>query len=457
MKDVNIFVEFGATNVHPIAIALMASLVVLAFFPKRSAALFSVLFVCVFMHEHQRIVIGGLDFSMLRLIVIVAWIRVLVRGEYRGLRLGRLDRLVVLYLLSALFFYVLRVGPSAIAYRLGVFFDAFTAFFLIRSLVRTRNDVLVFWRQVAWFGLLLAPFMLYEFVTRHNLFGVLAYGGFQPVEIRDGSPRVQGPWSHPIMAGTFGSVIVPVFIAVLLARKNQRLLFGSACIAATIIVLTSGSSGPVVALVVGALGWGLWGFRRHTRRMLRVAIVAAVVIHFVREKPIWHLMTRLSHLTGGTGDHRYRLIDAFVWNFGEWALMGVNNTAHWGLGLNDTTNQYVVEGIGGGIVTLFLFLTMLAVAFVGLRQARKLLEGLSGPKSLPALLAWGSSVSLAAHCVSFISVSYFGQILQFFFFFLATLPALGRVGRPQRVTAPARPPAGRVSRERSHVATQSRV
>ena len=332
MKDVNIFVEFGTTNVHPIAIALMAVLVVLVFFPKRSAALFSVLFVCVFMHEHQRIVMGGLDFSMLRLIIIVAWIRVLVRGEYRGLHLGRLDRLVVLYLFSALFFYVLRVGPSAIAYRLGVFFDAFTAFFLIRSLVRTRNDVLAFWRQVAWFALLLAPFMLYEFVARHNPFGVLAYGGFQPVEIRDGRARVQGPWSHPIMAGTFGSVIVPVFVAVILARKSRRVLYGSACIAATIIVLTSGSSGPVVALAVGAFGWWLWRFRQYTRRMLSVAIFAAVVIHFVRDKPIWHLITRLSSLTGGTGDHRYRLIDAFVRNFGEWALIGRERHSPLGFG-----------------------------------------------------------------------------------------------------------------------------
>ena len=88
--------------------------------------------------------------------------------------------------------------------------------------------------------------------------------------------------------------------------------------------------------------------------MLGAAVGAAVLIHFIREKPVWHLITRLASVTGETGDHRYRLIDAFIRRFNEWTLVGTNDLSHWGWGLEDTTNQYVAEGIGSGLVSLIL-------------------------------------------------------------------------------------------------------
>jgi hypothetical protein len=431
------FAKYGATNVHPLAIAFMVCMTALALAPRRSGVILAVLSVCVFMPMDQRIVIGGLDFSMLRLIMVVAWIRVFVRGEYRGLSFGKLDRVLVLWVLSASFFYVLRVGPSGIVYRLGVSFDVLTAFFLIRVLVRTRAQALVLWRHLAWIVLVLSPFFLYESVAGHNVFGIFDYLGFDAVAVRSGRARSQGPFSHPILAGTFGAVAMPMFISIFLGHRNERILFASACVGATIITVASGSSGPVVAWGVGAFGWGIWRFRKHMRLMLQAAVFMAVVIHFVREKPIWHLVLRLSSITGGTGRHRYYLIDAFIRRFNEWALIGTDNTANWGWGLQDTTNQYVAEGIRGGLATLVLFMVVLRISFVQLRLARNVFERLEGPKSPWALLAWGSSVSLAVHCVSFISVSYFGQMVQFFVFFLATVPAFARFRRPKRVKSPA--------------------
>lgn len=433
------FAQYGVTNVHPLVIGFMACMTALAFAPKRSAAVLAVLSVCVFMPMEQRIVIWGLDFNMLRLIMIVAWIRVLVRGEHRGLRLGRLDRVLLLWVISTSVLYVLRVGPSGIVYRLGVSFDVLTAFFLIRVLVRTPGDVFVLWRHMAWLVLILAPFLVYEFATKHNVFGIFDYAGIEYVEIRNGRARAQGPLSHPILAGTLGAVVMPMFIAIFIGRKKQRRLFASACVAATTIILAAGSSGAVVGWAVGAIGWGLWRYRRHMRLVLRSAVVMAVVIHFVREKPVWHLIARLSSVTGGTGYHRYKLIDAFVRRFDEWALFGTGNTAHWGWGLQDTTNQYVAEGVRAGLATLVLFIILLRFSFVQLRLARNAFERLEGSKSLGALLAWGSSVSLAVHCVSFISVSYFGQMVPFFVMFVATVPAFSRFKRPKRVKSLAAP------------------
>jgi hypothetical protein len=96
-----------------------------------------------------------------------------------------------------------------------------------------------------------------------------------------------------------------------------------------------------------------------------------------------------------------------------------------------------------------LFLLLLRRAFAGLRVTRLVAERMHGPKHLWPLLAWGCSVSLAATCVSFISVSYFGQMYQFFMFSLATYPALASFRRPSRViNAPASRERARPQRAR---------
>ena len=427
------FASYGVTNVHPITMVLMAFMTVLVFSRQRSSAVLAVLAVCVFVPMEQRVIIGGLDFSMLRLILVAAWIRVFAKGEYRGFQFTKLDKLFALWVISGSFFYVLRIGPGGIVYRLGVAFDWLTAFFLIRMLVQTRTQVFLLWRHLAWIVILLSPFLLYESISEYNVFGIFDYAGVEYVEVRDGKARAQGPLSHPILAGTLGAVVIPVFMGLYLGLKKQRLLFGAACIGSIILVMAAGSSGAILATAVGVFGWAIWRYRQHMRLMLWSAVGVAVVIHFVREKPVWHLILRMEAFMGGTGSHRYYLIDAFIRRFGEWALMGTSNTRNWGWGLQDTTNQYVAEGVRGGLLTLVLFVLILKTSFVQLRLARRVFERVDGPESVWALLAWGSSVALTVHCVSFISVSYFGQMNHFLAIFIATVPAFAKFKRPKQV------------------------
>ena len=120
-------------------------------------------------------------------------------------------------------------------------------------------------------------------------------------------------------------------------------------------------------------------------------------------------------------------------------MVGTDDTAYWGWGMQDTTNQYVAKGVAGGLLTLVLFILLLQSAFSRLRRGRGTIEHFEGPKSFWAQLTWGFSVSLAAHCVSFVSVSYFGQIRAFFFMFLALIPALSRSRRQIGQVASHRP------------------
>jgi hypothetical protein len=426
------FEQYGATNLHPLAIVFMLVMFALAFAPKRTSPILAVLSVCVLVPMEQRVVIGGLDFSLLRLILIAALVRVFVKGEHRGLRLGKLDRIFLAWVLVGASVYVLRVGPSGIANRLGFVLDALTAYFVIRTLVRTRPQLLALWRSMAWLSIILAAFMAYEKLFEYNFFGIFSETGFEGVNVRDGRVRAKGSLQHPILAGTFGASLVPIFFGIYRGRPKERKLFVAACVAGTVIVVVSGSSGPAIAWVVGVFGWSIWRFRRHMKKGLWTVTGILVVLHFVRQQPVWSLIGRLSSITGGTGYHRYHLIDNFIRRFSEWFILGINSTAHWGWGLQDTTNQYVHEGVKGGLVTLVLFIVILRTCFVQLRVARGSYERRSGPKSLWALLAWGTSVSLSVHCVSFISVSYFGQMVQFFVIFIATVPAVAAIGRPKR-------------------------
>ncbi len=87
-------------------------------------------------------------------------------------------------------------------------------------------------------------------------------------------------------------------------------------------------------------------------------------------------------------------------------LLGVNSTAHWFWGGQDTTNNYVVQGVNGGLLTLVLFLNLLAVAFGGIGRAWRCVES----ESSSLALAWGLGVSLLVHCFNFFGVAYFGTI-----------------------------------------------
>ena len=434
------FEKFDVTNVHPLALVFMLAMFVLVASPKRTRATFALLAVCLLMPMEQRVVVGGLDFSLLRIITIVAFVRILMRGEFRGFGFGTLDRLFLFWVVSTSTFFLMRTGMGELVYMLGISFDALMSYFVMRALVRTRLDVFLVWQHLVWIVVFLSPFIIYENITRHNVFGMFNYDGFDIAVVRDGRVRASGPLSHPILLGTLGSCTVPVFFGMLLAQQQKkRVLATVACIAATTVTLSSGSSGPVLAWGVAAFGWLLWPFRRRMRVILWIIFFLLVVLHFIREKPVWHLLLRLSTITGGTGSHRYALIDAFVENFSEWAVMGSDNVANWGWGLQDVTNQYVAEGVNGGFVTFILFILVLVQAFKQLRLARIGFERIEGAKSPWVLFAWGCSVSLAVHAISFISVTYFGQFLQFFFFFVATLPAFRHIKRPKRVETSVRP------------------
>ena len=94
--------------------------------------------------------------------------------------------------------------------------------------------------------------------------------------------------------------------------------------------------------------------------------------------------------------------------------MGCRDVEHWGVFKGDTTNQYVLEGVRGGAITLVIFIILVvqAVRITGICS-------MASRNRETRILYWGFCVSILGHCVSFWGVSYFGQIMMLLFFTLA--------------------------------------
>ena len=145
-----------------------------------------------------------------------------------------------------------------------------------------------------------------------------------------------------------------------------------------------------------------------------IMLVLIVCLHIAMKAPVWHLISRINLIGGSTGWHRYNLIDKAIRHFGEWMLLGCRDTADWGTGLEDITNQYVLEGVNGGFVTLVIFLIIIYEALsTTLRMSIQNRDGKS------QILTWCLFTTIMGHSVAFFGVSYFGQIMMWWYMTLA--------------------------------------
>jgi len=237
----------------------------------------------------------------------------------------------------------------------------------------------------------------------------------------------QASFLHPVLAGTFGAALLPVFVACWWEDRGMKRLAVAGCIASTVITVTAGSGGPVMtyAAVLGALC--LWPFR-HQMRIIRWGVLLTLIaLHIVMQAPVWALIGRLQIVQGASAYHRYNLLDNFIRHIGDWWLIGVNSTEDWGWLTDDVANTYCIVAKHGGLLALILFIRLFAVGFreVGVR-CREVEE--DRPTEL---MVWALGASLFGHLVSFLGTSYFDQTRVLWFLTLAMIASLHLLTQPQ--------------------------
>ncbi len=404
----DIYSSHTSTLIHPLAALIVMILGITILTVQRKHATLPMLLLACFIPSAQRIVVAGIDFDLLRILVLFGWLRIILMREIVWIKWITLDYLILAWCLSTIFFHTWQQGTTvAFISKLGSSFDKIGFYFYFRSVIRTIDDVKNIAKHLSLIAIPVVVFFMVEWQTGYNLFSVFGGVPIQTV-IRDGRLRVQGAFSHPILAGCFWAVIFPMMISFWRCKRNRQesLLMAIGVVSAVIIIFLTASSTPLMGFAMGLLALLIFPLRTFMGG-IRIAILTTIIgLHLMMKAPVWHLIARVNLTGSSTGYHRFHLIDQTITHFSEWWLKGVVNIDHWNIFANDITNQYVAEGISGGFITLIIFMILIAASFSAIGKSLKVFKG----NKEEEFFIWSIGVSIFVHCMNFIGVTYFGQI-----------------------------------------------
>ena len=384
----------------------------------------------LFMTQGQQVDLGGFNFMAIRFVEIAAFLRIVTRGELAAFRATLVDRILMGLFLFFATITLIRTGVLD-TYVIGLGVDACLVYFAFRVLIASPSELVQFLHDATILLVVFALLMLEESVRGYNLFSIMGGVPETPV-LREGSFRCQGSFGTAITAGSVGATFLPIYVGILF-QQTRRLWAGIGIVACITIVLASHSSGPLMAVFTVIVGWCCWFFRQRMR-LVRWGIVGVIVgLHMVMKQPVWFIFDRLSGIFGGDGWHRSNLIDQFVKHFSEWWLIGMDylNTGDWAAtrlpsGGTDVTNYYVSLGIGGGLVTLVIYVFFLTKCFSFVGKALASIRGYSTEGDGSEQLLWGCGTALTAHVVNTFAVIYWDQSFVIWYLHLAVTVSLAQ-------------------------------
>lgn len=424
--------------ITPLGLILTLVMGALMLLLPRRLALVPIIAMTCLMTLAQRLIVGGFDFTIIRILIMFGLVRIGLRGEIWSIKLNRIDKIILGFAMCSTIIYVLQWGSSdALVYKLGGAYNLLGLYFIFRAVVRDSEDIVRCVQILAFFAIPLACAMFFESVTRRNPFAI--FGGVSEITMmRDGKLRCQGPFAHPILAGTFGASLFPLLVGAWRSKRMGTILSLLGIGASVIITLTSSSSGPVLTLLASWIGMLAWPLRDHMQTVRRATVAILLVLHMVMKAPVWFLIARVDIFSGSTGFHRAMLIDSALSNFWDWWLLGTKSTESWAgeeQRLFDVTNQYIFIGVEGGFLSMVLFVWLIASCFGTVGLVRRAAEATSKEQ---AFFIWVLGACLFSHAVSFIGVPYFDQMIVPWYLLLAMICSAGQslqqpAKRPRKV------------------------
>ncbi len=426
MGETDVLRHYGshvATDITAVGLVAILCGGIVAMRARRDYALVSFLLVTLLIPQGQTLNVLGINFMLFRIMILVVWLRILLRSEHLAFQMELGDRLFGAWVLASVISgCVLWANMGAFINRLGFAYDVAGSYYAFRILCRDRQDVAFCVRTLVFVSVVVSVFMVVEQMTGHNAFAAL--GGVPELNrVRDGRIRSQGPFAHALLAGTFGAVVFPMCSYIWYEKgPSSRILAVTGSLACIVMVATSASSGPLCALGAGIGAMCFWRFRHSVPRLCRILVVAVVVLHLVMKAPVWALLGRFTLISGSTGYHRYILVDNFIRRFDEWWLCGTKSTDHWGVDMWDITNAYVEQGVNGGVVTFSLFLGLLwanaRALGNGLRRESQSLHYKKG--------VWSIGCSFFSYLIAFLGVTLWGPARLVLYLLFAMILAVAK-------------------------------
>jgi len=421
------------TGILPVTLLLLViASALLLMLPRKYAAL-PFLLASVFIPIGQVVVVAGMHFTAFRILILVGWVRVVASGmlfnpHKAGFTVNSIDRAVIWWVVvNVIAFTLLSRDTAAFIYRMGFAYTAMGVYFLARFLIRDGDDVGRAIKLLSFSCAAIAVFMILEQQSGRNVFAM--FGGVPEfTQVREGRIRAQGPFAHPIIAGTLGATLFPLFFGILWWAKESRMASTIGMVAALVMTITSSSATPLLALATGIVALLFWPFRNQMRLFRWAIVIILVGLHMVMKAPVWALIGRVN-VVGGSSDHRFELVNKTILHFWDWWLLGARNLASWGWLMDDVVNEYVAQAVNGGLLGLILFITILVRCFRCIGLARKVAE-----RDLKLeLYYWALGAWLLANVVAFFGNSYFDQTIVTWYMLLAVISTVTVVSNPARL------------------------
>ncbi|HTZ75091.1 MAG TPA: hypothetical protein VMB47_14305 [Candidatus Aquilonibacter sp.] len=376
-------IRFGggaaATMLHPlVAVGVLIAIVLILKLP-REKAIVPFLFAVLTIPWGQVAVIGGVHFTMMRILILAGLARAIkskASSSERWFATGfsRIDQAVVLWLAFLFIVNTLQwMNPQMLIAQLGDFLDALGGYLVVRFFVPDGEALRRTIKVLAAICVVHGLTMLYEQLTGLNVFNLL---GGVPIEgsiIRAGELRSSGIMG-PLGEGPFAGVLLPLFIWLWKEEKSRMIAFAGIA-GALAMLITAHASTPWMAVGGGLLGLSFWPLRKQMRVIRWGFVLTLVALHLYMKSPVWHLISDVN-LTGDSSSyHRYTLINQSILHFRDWWLLGCKNYANWDWDMWDTSDLFVATALTGGLISLVCLIAAFKRSFAAIGTARKLVQG----------------------------------------------------------------------------------
>jgi hypothetical protein len=402
---------------------------------KKDAIIAPLVVAMCFLPADIALIIGPFHFYAVRIVSLLALLRICSSFKNSPISFNSIDKLFFSYNIVGTFIYFLasQDKSGALINKSGTLVDSIVVYIVLRHAIESKENLFSIVKTFCYCVLALLPFVILEYFTAQNLFSIL---GREGISIRDGEIRAACTFSHAILFGSFAAALFPILWGdYKYEKKNSRLI---GCVCCFFFVYSSSSSGPIVALAASISLLIFFKWKQYSSQLAWSVFLTAIFIHFVRESPLWHfLYIRLSIKASSTGYHRYLLIDAAIKEFWNWWLLGYGDIGpkwhetYWpenNAAFTDITNQYLLEGVRGGFFTMLLFVILCFQAVKSLGSYAILQS-----EQKDQWVWWGFTAMMITHCVSFLSVAYFGQITMLLYLTIAVAAYALDESRKQQV------------------------
>ena len=417
---------------------------VLVLFARPAHALLAYITCLLWYPSYLALSVGTIDIFVSRIVVVMLFLRCLSDSRLqKNFKWSRLDRVVLLSMIVYVGTYCLAAQTSkAIENRGGFLLDTWFAYMVVRYIVVDRSTLVTVIKGIAIVLVPLAILGIVESVTHWQPFAPLIRFcpwvtplilGQSVQQLRFGYARAVGPFSHSILFGCGFAIFLPL-IFYLRREKGWRnaayVLSGLALLGA----LSSMSSGPWVMVMVVVTFLAIEERKHWFKPMLKLFVLGCLLIEVISNRHFYHVLaTRIANPVGGSGWHRARLIDLAIEHFDEWWFLGYGERdPGWGPQLGqasftDVTNEFILAGVSYGILGLIALCVVLATAFRCLIRIQK-----EQPDPKLVSLSWALFSILIAIVVTWMSVSFFGQLMPLFYFVLGSIGSIDHISRARR-------------------------